>query len=131
MRSDQRPRGRFDGKRSFQQQYRGPQRNQTFDSNGPSLKIRGSAYQIFERYVALARKAAISGDPVAAENFHQHAEHYFRVSKENREGSQREPPPSTSSNFDMDPFGLGGEAEGKRSEPRWEGDARGFVEPST
>src|SRR5260221_14649738 len=107
MRSDQRPRGRFDGKRSFQQQYRGPQRNQSFDSNGPNLKIRGSAYQIFERYVALAREAAISGDPVAAENFHQHAEHYFRVSKENREGSQREPPPqpTTPADIEMNPSG--------------------------
>ena len=94
MRSDQRPRGRFNGKRPFQQQHRAPQRNQSFDSNGPNLKIRGSAYQIFERYVALTREAAISGDPVAAENFHQHAEHYFRVSRENREGSPREPPPN-------------------------------------
>ena len=102
MRSDQRPRGRFNGKRPFQQQHRGPQRNQTFDSNGPSLKIRGNAYQIFERYVALAREAAISGDPVAAENFHQHAEHYFRVSNENREGGQQgSPPPTTPAEVEM------------------------------
>ena len=131
MRPDQRPRGRFNGKRPFQQQHRGPQRNQSFDSNGPNLKIRGSAYQIFERYVALAREAAISGDPIAAENFHQHAEHYFRVSKENREGSQREPPPTTPSDVDMDPFGLEGEAEEDRSQLRSEGDAPGFLEPST
>jgi hypothetical protein len=100
-------------------------------ATAPTSKMRGSAYQIFERYVALAREAAISGDPVAAENFHQHAEHYFRVSKENREGSQREPPPTTPSDVDIDPFGLGGEAKEDRSQPRWEGDAPGFVEPST
>src|SRR6266700_4047345 len=39
-----------------------PQRSQTFDSNGPSVKIRGNAYQVFERYVALAREAQASGD---------------------------------------------------------------------
>src|SRR5438046_9097242 len=56
-----------------------PQRVQTFDSNGPSVKIRGNAYQVFERYVALAREAQASGDRVAAENLYQHAEHYFRI----------------------------------------------------
>jgi hypothetical protein len=56
-----------------------PHRVQTFDSNGPNVKIRGNAYQVFERYLALAREAQSSGDRVAAENFFQHAEHYFRV----------------------------------------------------
>ena len=40
---------------------------QTFDSNGPSVKIRGNAYQVFERYIALAREASSSGDRIAAE----------------------------------------------------------------
>jgi hypothetical protein len=60
-----------------------PQRSQTFDSNGPGTKIRGNAYQVFERYVALAREAVTSGDRVAAENYYQHAEHYFRVMNAN------------------------------------------------
>ena len=77
--SDQRPRGRYTGNRPFEQQPRAPPRNQTVDSNGPNTKIRGSAHQIFERYVALAREAAIGGDRIAAENFYQHAEHYFRI----------------------------------------------------
>src|SRR5918997_188286 len=47
---------------------RPPNRAQTFDSNGPNVKIRGSAYQVFERYVALAREAQTSGDRIAAEN---------------------------------------------------------------
>ena len=130
MRPDQRPRGRFNGKRPFQQQHRAPQRNQFFDSNGPNLKIRGSAYQIFERYVALAREAAISGDPVAAENFHQHAEHYFRVSKENGEATQQgmPAPPTTPANAEMNPSGAGSaETEGELSQPHWEGDGPGFV----
>ncbi|MGE0722895.1 MAG: DUF4167 domain-containing protein [Alphaproteobacteria bacterium] len=56
-----------------------PLRLQTFDSNGPSVKIRGNAYQVFEKYIALAREATTSGDRIAAENFYQHAEHYFRI----------------------------------------------------
>jgi hypothetical protein len=56
-----------------------PHRMQTFDSSGPNVKIRGNAYQVFERYVALAREAAASGDRIAAENLYQHAEHYFRI----------------------------------------------------
>jgi hypothetical protein len=60
-----------------------PHRSQTFDSNGPGIKIRGNAYQVFERYVALAREAVSSGDRVAAENFYQHAEHYFRIMNAN------------------------------------------------
>jgi hypothetical protein len=105
MRSDQRPRERYGANRPFQAQQRSPQRNQPFDSSGPNLKIRGSASQIFERYVALAREAATSGDPVAAENFYQHAEHYFRVSKENREGKQQGQPPRpiTPADIEMNP----------------------------
>jgi len=60
-----------------------PHRSQTFDSNGPGIKIRGNAYQVFERYVALAREAVSSGDRIAAENFYQHAEHYFRIMNAN------------------------------------------------
>lgn len=67
---------------------RPPHRSQTFDSNGPGLKIRGNAYQVFERYVALAREAASAGDRIAAENLYQHAEHYFRVMNANGEGPQ-------------------------------------------
>src|SRR5271166_719651 len=60
---DQRPRGRFNANRPFKQQPRGPQNNQTFDSNGPDIRVRGSAHQIFERYVALAREASRSALP--------------------------------------------------------------------
>src|ERR1700680_3069566 len=90
--SDQRPRGRYNGNRPFPQQQRPPQRNQTVDSNGPNIKIRRSAHQIFERYVALAREAAIGGDRIAAENFYQHAEHYLRIANASREGNQQETP---------------------------------------
>ena len=69
---------------------RPPHRSQTFDSNGPSVKIRGNAYQVFERYLALAREAQSSGDRIAAENFYQHAEHYFRMMNANGEAFQRQ-----------------------------------------
>jgi hypothetical protein len=42
----------------------------------------GNAHRNYERYLALARDASLSGDVIEAENFQQHAEHYFRVMKE-------------------------------------------------
>ena len=53
--------------------------NRTYESNGPDVKVRGTAAHIAEKYVQLARDAATSGDPVASENYLQHAEHYFRI----------------------------------------------------
>jgi Domain of unknown function (DUF4167) len=50
-----------------------------FESNGPDVKIRGTPSHIAEKYLQLARDAQASGDPVAAENYYQHAEHYFRL----------------------------------------------------
>src|SRR5271166_562332 len=119
-----RPRGRFNANRPFKQQPRGAQNNQTFDSNGPNIKIRGSAYQIFERYLALAREATASGDRIAAENFYQHAEHYFRINNARREGNQQGTPPrrTTPADIEMDTS----EAEARevdRFEPQWDGDA--------
>jgi predicted ATPase len=57
----------------------GGNRNQSFDSNGPDVKVRGSAAQVAEKYVTLARDASSTGDRVAAENYLQHAEHYTRI----------------------------------------------------
>ena len=50
-----------------------------YKSNGPDVKIRGNPSHIAEKYMQLARDAQTSGDPIAAENYYQHAEHYFRV----------------------------------------------------
>jgi hypothetical protein len=50
-----------------------------YESNGQDVKIRGTASHIAEKYLQLARDAQGSGDPVAAENYYQHAEHYFRL----------------------------------------------------
>ncbi len=54
--------------------------NRAFDSNGPEgVKVRGAAQSVFEKYQQLARDASSSGDRVLAENYLQHAEHYFRT----------------------------------------------------
>jgi hypothetical protein len=51
----------------------------SYESNGPDVKIRGTAQHIADKYAQLARDAQASGDPVAAENYLQHAEHYYRI----------------------------------------------------
>jgi hypothetical protein len=58
-----------------------PQTNRAtvFDSNGPDVRIRGTAFQIVDKYMTLAKDAAASGDRVLAENYLQHAEHYQRM----------------------------------------------------
>lgn len=53
--------------------------NRSYESNGPDVKIRGSAQHIAEKYLQLARDAQASGDRVMGENYMQHAEHYFRL----------------------------------------------------
>src|SRR5436309_724709 len=83
-----------------------PHRVQTFDSNGPSVKIRGNAYQVFERYVALAREAQASGDRVAAEN-------HFRVMNAMGEGQGQGPMrPTTPADLEM----TGGDGEAREGE---------------
>jgi len=54
-------------------------RHQTFDSNGPDVRVRGNAWQVYEKYQSLARDATSAGDRVMAENYLQHAEHYYRI----------------------------------------------------
>ncbi len=51
----------------------------SFESNGPDVKVRGTAQHVAEKYLQLARDAQSSGDPVMAESYLQHAEHYFRI----------------------------------------------------
>ena len=53
--------------------------NRSYDSNGPDVRVRGTASPVYEKYQALARDAMASGDRVMAENYGQHAEHYYRI----------------------------------------------------
>ena len=71
--NSRRGRNRGNGKRHV------PIRSQTFESNGPDGKIRGTAQQVLDRYLVLGRDASSSGDPISAEGFFQHAEHYQRL----------------------------------------------------
>jgi hypothetical protein len=99
---NKRSRGRNNGNNPHHNRPRLPHRIQNFDSNGPNVKIRGNAYQVFERYVALAREAAASGDRIAAENLYQHAEHYFRVMNANGDANQHGAPrPMTPADVEM------------------------------
>ena len=54
-------------------------RNQTYDSNGPDVKVRGTAQQVLDKYLTLARDAQSGGDRVKAEAYLQFAEHYYRI----------------------------------------------------
>jgi hypothetical protein len=74
------------------QQHRRNPRVQTFDSNGPDVRIRGTAFQINEKYMTLARDAASAGDRVLAESYFQHAEHYLRLINEMNEEFARHNP---------------------------------------
>jgi hypothetical protein len=58
---------------------RPPNRNQIFDSSGPDVRVRGNAHQVFDKYQALAREAAASGDRIMAEAYWQYADHYYRL----------------------------------------------------
>ncbi|MPZ37728.1 MAG: DUF4167 domain-containing protein [Rhizobiales bacterium] len=75
---------RMRGRNNNNQHHHHQRRNQNpmsrvYESNGPDVKIRGNPSHIAEKYVQLARDAQSSGDPVAAENYYQHAEHYNRL----------------------------------------------------
>src|ERR1700751_4582484 len=73
-----------------------------FESNGPDIKIRGTASHVAEKFVQLARDARSSGDPVASENYYQHAEHYFRlIAAAQEQFRQNQPQPR--SDVDMTP----------------------------
>lgn len=56
-----------------------PSRMKVFDSNGPDVRIRGTAWQVTEKYMALAKDAESANDYIMAESYRQHAEHYQRI----------------------------------------------------
>lgn len=101
--------------------------NRSLESNGPEgVKVRGNAQTVFERYQQLARDAASAGDRVLAENFLQHAEHYFRLIRAmqpTRPASEIIGRDQFNSGFDVDFEEEPGEgAEAEAAEP--EGEAR-------
>ena len=110
-----------------QKRMRGRNRNRghnpltrVYESNGPEVKVRGTAHHIAEKYVQLARDAQASGDPIAAEGYLQHAEHYFRLiaaaqaqfAQQNPHQQQQQPYQRS----DMDPRDDFDEGEGEGDE---------------
>jgi len=78
--------------------------SRNYESNGPDVKVRGNAAHIAEKYLQLARDAQSSGDSVMAENYLQHAEHYFRIvsSAQQAMNGQREGQSQDDNEFDDD-----------------------------
>ena len=78
--------------------------SRNYESNGPDVKVRGNAAHIAEKYLQLARDAQSSGDSVMAENYLQHAEHYFRIvsSAQQAMSGQRDGQSPDESDFDDD-----------------------------
>lgn len=72
-----RPRGR--GRKPQHNNNKGNNPNRSLDSNGPDVRVRGSAKTIYDKYMSLAHDASVSGRRVKAESYLQHAEHYLRI----------------------------------------------------
>lgn len=87
--SNRRPRNRNNNTNSGGGRSRGNgNRMPVFDSNGPDVRIRGTAHQICEKYMALAKDAASSGDTILSESYLQHAEHYQRTINQWQDNNQ-------------------------------------------
>lgn len=72
----------------------------SYESNGPDVKIRGTPQHIADKYAQLARDALAAGDPVAAENYFQHGEHYFRIVS----GAQEQSRPANTGGYASRPY---------------------------
>lgn len=76
--------------------------SRNFESNGPDVKVRGNASHIAEKYLQLARDAQSSGDSVMAENYLQHAEHYFRIVTSAQQAQNGQRPDGQDDDYDDD-----------------------------
>ena len=74
--------------------------NRVFESNGPDVKVRGTAQTVAEKYLQLARDAVSSGDTVMSDSYYQHAEHYMRIIAANQ-GEQNLKPAFTEQTLDQ------------------------------
>jgi hypothetical protein len=82
--NNKRMRGRGGGRKG------GNPRNQSFESNGPEVRVRGNPQQIVEKYLALARDASSAGDRINAESYYQFAEHYYRIMNANAAAAEQQ-----------------------------------------
>lgn len=70
---------RGNGNSNSNAQPHAPNRNTSYESNGPDVKLRGNAQQLNEKYLALAHDAAAAGERITAEAYTQFSDHYFRL----------------------------------------------------
>jgi len=96
--------------------------SRTYESTGPDVKIRGTALHIADKYVSLARDAQSSGDPVLAESYLQHAEHYYRIIAA-AQATMPQPMPVVRSDLQGDDDE--DEIDDTVAEPRFDGRSRG------
>lgn len=101
--------------------------NRVFESNGPDVKIRGTASHIAEKYASLGRDAQAAGDYIAAENFFQHAEHYSRIvsaaqaymqQQQQQAGNGNAPRRANGDGTDMEDEGETADSSGDNGQPR-------------
>jgi hypothetical protein len=91
-------------------------RNHVFDSSGPDLRIRGTAQQLFEKYLQLGRDATSGGDRVMAEGYFQHAEHYFRILNAMNQAAQQNQQQNGQQPGQRRPYGEDGQQPGVEGE---------------
>ncbi len=109
-------------------------RNHVFDSNGPDLRLRGTAQQLFEKYLQLGRDATSGGDRVMAESYFQHAEHYFRIlnamaqAQQQQQGQQGQQQNGQSQRRPANPDGLA--MDGAAEEPEGEAEESAETQPA-
>ena len=104
-----------------------------FESSGPGGKVRGSAQQVLDKYLGLARDAQSSGDRIGAESFFQFAEHYFRVLNAdggNANQSRRDKQAQTSEELVGDGNTADAEVADVTDQPLKEADAASAVDPA-
>lgn len=91
--------------------------SRSMESNGPDVKIRGTASHIYEKYQALARDAQSSGDRIASESYFQHAEHYHRliVAAQAQQEQNRQESQNRQENQGRDGRGGNGRANGEET----------------
>src|SRR5438067_5472242 len=99
--------------------------NRVYESNGPDVKVRGTAQTVADKYLQLGRDAQSSGDNIMAENFYQHAEHYLRIlsaaqayNQQYQQQQQQYRRPPGDEMFDEDGSDEGGEGEGSYGQPQ-------------
>lgn len=96
-------------------------RNHVFDSSGPDMRMRGTAQQLFEKYLQLGRDATGGGDRVMAESYFQHAEHYFRIINAMNQVQQQAPQGPQQQQRRYQPYAEGGEGQEQGEAPPAEG----------